>query len=166
VGPDPAQTPTVVHQDSTGVPGAGETDDAFGGAVSTGDINGDGYADVAVAASGEDLGSAAEAGSVTVLFGSASGLRTSGAQSYTQNTSGVPGTAEAWDRFGSAVDLTDLTKDGKAELVIGVDGENSAGGVWTLRGTSTGLTTTGAKGLTAADISLKYGNSLGSVIAQ
>ncbi|WDV53307.1 FG-GAP-like repeat-containing protein [Streptomyces coeruleorubidus] len=165
-GPDPAQTPTVVHQDTTGVPGAGETDDAFGSAVSTGDINGDGYADVAVAAHGEDLGTVAEAGSVTVLFGSASGLRTSGATSYTQDTSGVPGTAEAWDRFGSAVDLTDLTKDGKADLVIGVDGENGSGGVWTLRGTSTGLSTTGAKGLTAAGVSLKAGNGFGSVIAQ
>ncbi|MDO0913199.1 FG-GAP-like repeat-containing protein [Streptomyces sp. DT2A-34] len=165
-GPDPAQTPTVVHQDTTGVPGSGEADDAFGATVGTGDINGDGYADVAVGAPGEDLGSANEAGSVTVLFGSASGLRTSGAKSYTQNTSGVPGTAEAWDRFGSAVDLTDLTKDGKAELVIGVDGENSVGGVWTLRGTSTGPTTTGAKGLTAADVSLKYAANFGSVIAQ
>jgi hypothetical protein len=148
------------------VPGAGETDDAFGSAVSTGDINGDGYADVAVAAHGEDLGTVAEAGSVTVLFGSASGLKTSGATSYTQDTSGVPGTAEAWDRFGSAVDLTDLTKDGKADLVIGVDGENGSGGVWTLRGTSTGPTTTGSTGLTAAGVSLKAGNSFGSVIAQ
>ncbi|MFI7016744.1 FG-GAP-like repeat-containing protein [Streptomyces sp. NPDC050164] len=165
-GPAPAQTPTVVHQDTTGVPGAGETDDAFGSAVSTGDINGDGYADVAVAAPGEDLGTVKEAGSVTVLFGSASGLKTSGAKSYTQNTTGVPGTAEAWDRFGSAVDLTDITKDGKADLAVGVDGENGSGGVWTLRGTSTGLTTTGAKGLTAAGVSLKAGNGFGSVIAQ
>ncbi|MEU0242895.1 FG-GAP-like repeat-containing protein [Streptomyces sp. NPDC006235] len=165
-GPAPAQTPTVVHQDTTGVPGAGETDDAFGSAVSTGDINGDGYADVAVTAHGEDLGNVAEAGSVTVLFGSASGLKTSGATSYTQNTSGVPGTAEAWDRFGSAVDLTDLTKDGKADLVIGVDGENGSGGVWTLRGTSTGPTTKGSTGLTAAGVSLKHGNGFGSVIAQ
>ncbi|MFE5816233.1 FG-GAP repeat protein [Streptomyces sp. NPDC056479] len=163
-GPDPAQKPTVVHQDSTNVPGSGETDDGFGMFLSTGDINGDKFADVAVAVPGEDLGSAKEAGSVTVLFGSASGLKTSGSKSYTQNTAGVPGSAESWDRFGSAVDLTDITKDGKADLIIGVDGENGAGGVWTLRGSSTGLTTTGAQGLTAA--SVKAGNYFGSVIAQ
>ncbi|WP_405586365.1 FG-GAP repeat protein [Streptomyces sp. NBC_01092] len=163
-GPDPAQQPTVVHQDSTNVPGSGESDDAFGTYVSTGDINGDGFADVAVAAPGEDIGAATEAGSVTVLFGSASGLKTSGSKSYTQNTAGVPGTAESWDRFGSAVDLTDITKDGKADLTIGVDGENGAGGVWTLRGSSAGLTTSGAQGLTAA--ALKVGNNFGSVIAQ
>jgi hypothetical protein len=165
-GPDPAQTPTVVHQDTTGVPGAGETGDRFGSTVSTGDINRDGYADVVVGASGEDIGSARDAGSVTVLFGSAGGLTTKGVKSYTQNTTGVPGTAEADDRFGSAVRLVDLTKDGKAELVIGVGGENATGGVWTLRGTSTGLTTTGATGLVAADVTLKAGGNLGDAIAQ
>jgi hypothetical protein len=163
-GPDPAQKPTVVHQDSTGVPGSGETGDSFGSELSTGDINGDGYADVVVAASGEDLEKAMDAGSVTVLFGSASGLRTSGSKSYTQNTAGVPGTAETGDRFGTSVDLTDVTKDGRADLTVGVD-ENGTGGVWTLRGASTGLTTSGAQGITATAVSVK-GYYFGSDIAQ
>ncbi|MFJ8637063.1 FG-GAP repeat protein [Streptomyces sp. NPDC093568] len=165
-GPDPAQQPTVVHQDSTNVPGSGETGDGFGMALSTGDINGDGYADVAVAAPGEDIDAARDAGSVTVLYGSASGLQTSGSKSYTQNTAGVPGGAESGDNFGSAVDLTDITKDGKADLIIGVDGENGSGGVWTLRGTSTGPTTSGAQGLTAAAVSLQSTYYFGSAIAQ
>ncbi|MFF7795164.1 FG-GAP-like repeat-containing protein [Streptomyces sp. NPDC007991] len=166
-GPDPAQQPTVVHQDTAGVPGAGEAGDGFGTAVSTGDINGDGYADVVVSAPGEDVGSVKDAGSVTVLFGSASGLKTgSGVKSYTQDTSGVPGSAESWDRFGSSVGLTDVTKDGKADLVIGVDGENSTGGLWTLRGSASGLTTSGAQGITATALSLKSGANLGSVVAQ
>ncbi|MDQ1017541.1 FG-GAP-like repeat-containing protein [Streptomyces afghaniensis] len=166
-GPDPAQQPTVVHQDTAGVPGAGEADDGFGTAVTTGDINGDGYADVVVSAPGEDVGSAKDAGSVTVLFGSAARLKTgSGVKSYTQDTTGVPGSAESWDRFGSAVGLTDVTRDGKADLVIGVDGENSTGGLWTLRGSASGLTTSGAQGITTTAVSLKSGANLGSVVAQ
>ncbi|MFH9711468.1 FG-GAP repeat protein [Streptomyces luteogriseus] len=166
-GPDPAQQPTVVHQDTAGVPGAAEAEDGFGSAVSTGDINGDGYADVVVSAPGEDIGSARDAGSVTVLFGSASGLKTgTGVKSYTQDTAGVPGTAESSDRFGSAVGLTDVTKDGKADLVIGVHGENGTGGLWTLRGSATGLTTSGAQGITAAAVSLKGSVGLGSTVAQ
>ncbi|MFI8188649.1 FG-GAP-like repeat-containing protein [Streptomyces sp. NPDC085946] len=169
-GPDPAQQPTVVHQDTTGVPGAAETDDLFGSRIDTGDVNGDGYADVLVGAPGEDVGTARDAGSVTVLYGSAAGLGTSGAKSWTQDTSGVPGTAETGDSFGSAVDLRDLTKDGRADLVIGVGGENGTGGLWTLRSTATGPTTTGAQGLTATGLSLKtganIGANLGSVLAQ
>ncbi|MFE2632958.1 FG-GAP-like repeat-containing protein [Streptomyces sp. NPDC059374] len=163
-GPDPAQKPTVIHQDSTNVPGSGETGDSFGSALSTGDINGDGYADVVVAAPGEDIDAAKDAGSVTVLFGSSTGLKTSGSKSYTQNTAGVPGSAETGDRFGTSVDLTDVTKDGRADLTIGVD-ENGTGGVWTLRGSATGLTTSGAQGITAAGVSVK-GYYFGSVIAQ
>ncbi|MEG8276495.1 FG-GAP-like repeat-containing protein [Streptomyces sp. AHA2] len=166
-GPDPAQQPTVVHQDTAGVPGAGEADDAFGSAVSTGDVNGDGYADVVVSAPGEDVGSARDAGSVTVLFGSASGLRTAtGVKSYTQDTAGVPGSAESGDRFGSSVGLTDVTKDGKADLAVGVSGENDTGGLWTLRGSASGLTTSGAQGITSSGAGLKGYTGLGSVLAQ
>ncbi|GGX13509.1 FG-GAP-like repeat-containing protein [Streptomyces lomondensis] len=166
-GPDPAQQPGVVHQDTAGVPGAGEADDRFGSAVSTGDINGDGYADVVVSAPGEDVGTARDAGSVTVLFGSAAGLKTSsGVKSYTQDTAGVPGSAESGDSFGSSVGLTDVTRDGRADLVIGVGGENSTGGLWTLRGSASGLTTSGAQGITTTAVSLKGGASFGAVVAQ
>ncbi|MFE1325133.1 FG-GAP-like repeat-containing protein [Streptomyces sp. NPDC058741] len=165
-GPDPAQTPTVIHQDTEGVPGAGETDDVFGSALSAGDVNGDGYADIAVGAWGEDLGSVKDAGSVTILFGSASGLTGRNAESYTQDTAGVPGSSETMDAFGMTVRLADLDKNGKADLVTGAGYENGYGAVTVLRGTSTGLTTSGATFVSARDVSLKGGADFAWAIAQ
>jgi hypothetical protein len=139
-GLDSSRTPLVLTQDAAGIPGASESGDRFGSHVSLGDINGDGYADLAVGASGENAG----AGSVTVLYGSASGLKTTGVQSFTQNTTGVPGTSEANDRFGARVLLTDHSGDRRAELTVSATGENGDGAVWSLRGATTGVTTGGA----------------------
>jgi hypothetical protein len=61
-----------------------------------------------------------------------------------QNSAGVPGSAERWDRFGTTVRLADHTKDGRPELVVGAPGEDVAGdnrelgGIWVFKGTRTG----------------------------
>ncbi|MFF4015351.1 hypothetical protein [Streptomyces sp. NPDC001843] len=162
-GRDTSRSPFVVTQDTVGVPGAAETGDAFGSSVFLGDLNGDGYADLAVGASGEDAG----AGAVTVLYGSASGLKTSGARSFTQNTAGVPGTAEKGDRFGARVVIADHSGDHRPELTVGGPGENSGDGtVWSLRGTATGPTTTGALsfGPAATGVSTAGTPAYGSVL--
>jgi hypothetical protein len=164
-GPDLTQTPTVINQDTPYVPGTGEAGDGFGGSLSVGDINGDKYADIAVGAPGEGWSGKRYAGAVTVLYGSASGLTTKGAKDYSQDTAYVPGTAETWDRFGAAVRLIDLNKDGKAELVVGSD-EDGKGSLTILKGTSTGLTTTGAKSITAANVSLTTTYNFGAPIAR
>ncbi|WP_405626838.1 FG-GAP repeat protein [Streptomyces sp. NBC_01396] len=113
----------------------------------SGDFNGDGYADLAIGASGENAG----AGALTVLYGSASGLRTAGARTITPNTPGIPGSSEKGDRFGARVTLTRGTG-----LTVSAPGENSGdGAVWSLRGatasgatsfgpSATGVPTTGA----------------------
>ncbi|MFF5014494.1 FG-GAP and VCBS repeat-containing protein [Streptomyces sp. NPDC001165] len=113
--------------------------------AAVGDVNGDGYADVAVGAIYEAIGPDWQAGAVTVLRGSAAGLTGTGAQSFAQDTAGVPGSAEDNDFSGSAVRLSDLNGDGKADLSVGAHGENdSDGAVWSLRGSASGIRTTGA----------------------
>ena len=58
-------------QNSPGVPGADDPSDSFGAAVALGDFDDDGCADLAVGAYGDDD----RAGSITVLYGSTTGIR-------------------------------------------------------------------------------------------
>ncbi|GAA2384962.1 FG-GAP-like repeat-containing protein [Streptomyces glaucosporus] len=154
-GPDPKQRPQIVHQDTPGVPGASERADAFGSSVAVGDVDGDGHADVAAGAFLEDLSGEEEAGSVTVLYGSADGLTADRAVSLHQDTAGVPGAAEAYDYFGRSVRLADLTGDGRAELSSGVPGENSDQGyLQVFRGASSGVSASGVFGLAASGAGL------------
>ena len=63
------------------------------------DFNGDGAADLAIGAPGENN----EAGVVHVLYGSPGGLTASGSQLWSQDSPGIAGVAEASDVFGEAL---------------------------------------------------------------
>lgn len=137
----------TVHQDTSGVPGTAESGDAMGWSVSAGDYNLDGYADVLTGAPREDItrsGNRADAGMVFLLKGSSSGLTGSGALGYTQDTAGISGSTETNDRFGSSVVLQDLSGWGRADLAIGVEGEDAYNGtVFQMDSGSSGVSTEG-----------------------
>jgi hypothetical protein len=65
-------------QNNPGVPGASEPGDGFGAALAVGDFDGDGFADLAVGVSFEDVGATANGGAANVLYGTAAGLTGSG----------------------------------------------------------------------------------------
>ncbi|PKT73440.1 esterase [Streptomyces populi] len=120
-----------------------------GPAVVSGDFSHDGQDDLAIGDTGvgSPLG-----GSVSVYLGKGdlSGLDPTPAQTWTQDSPGVPGTAEAGDRWGAELSAGDTDGDGQPDLAIGAPGEDvgsvrDAGAVWTLRGTRGGLTATGAR---------------------
>ncbi|CAM5557252.1 FG-GAP-like repeat-containing protein [Streptomyces griseorubiginosus] len=150
-GLKPASTWKSYSQDTAGVPGAKEGDDRFGDAVAAGDVNHDGYADVAVGSPGEKLGDKQGAGMVNVLYGGRGGLTGTGAQGFTQDTDGVPGAVESGDQFGGAVSVLDINGNAYADLAAGAPGENGVeganageGAVWSLRGRPTGIVTDAA----------------------
>jgi FG-GAP repeat len=126
---------------------APEADDQFGAALASGDFNNDGFADLAVGAPFEDVGaSRADAGAVSVLYGSASRLTASGGQLFTQ----VGGATEAGDRFGFAVAAGDFNGDSFADLAAGAPLEDvgstvDSGAVSEIPGSASGLTTTGGR---------------------
>jgi hypothetical protein len=89
-----------IGQDSPGVPGISEKYDRLGWAVTTGDFNGDGYADAALGTPYENDHGVPDAGAVRIVYGSAAGIVTAGATSVSQSSPGVPGVNEDTDRFG------------------------------------------------------------------
>ena len=90
-------------------------------------MTGDGKADVLVGAAGEDIGSTVDAGTISLLKGSASGLTGTGAQGFDQNDEVIPGSCERGDKFGASVALLNLDGAGGLDAVVASIGEEVAG---------------------------------------
>jgi FG-GAP repeat len=156
-----------------------ETGDGFGAAVEIGDLSGGGDPsepdDLAVGAPGENVGTAVDAGAVSVLDSAddGSGLPAGAVQDrYFQGNGGVPGASESGDLFGYALAAGQFGSGG-VDLAVGVPGENvgaaaDAGAVVALAGPTThqlllqgGATTIGSlPGATEAGD--QFGSALGA----
>jgi hypothetical protein len=135
-------------QNTPGVFGGAETEDGFGSALGVGDFDNDGFADLAIGVPSEGLGTAARAGAVNVLYGSAARLTATGNQQFFQGNSGIGGIAELGDEFGFVLTGGDFNNDSFADLAIGVPFEDvgtvvDAGAINVLYGSAADLTTTG-----------------------
>ena len=111
----------AVTQDTPGVPGTAEVGDRFGAALSVSYLLGEGdTVDVVVGTPNEDIGSAADAGAITVLRDVDDGL--DGAVALDQDTTGVPGVVESGDQFGRTLDT--IKVGSTSRLAVGVPAED------------------------------------------
>ncbi len=120
------------------------------------DFNGDGHADLAVGSPGEDIGTVTDAGDLTILPGTASGVSGTGSKEYDLNTAGVPGTIAAGDQFGWSQVSGDFNGDGYPDLAVSANALNTglftnSGGIWIFYGSATGLRTDNVTMITEAN---------------
>jgi hypothetical protein len=91
------------HQDVASIEETAEPKERFGLVLSSGDFNGDGEADLVAGTPYESVGSFTNAGALNVIYGSSSGLTSSGDQLWHQDSPGVNGEAGMSRYFGSSI---------------------------------------------------------------
>lgn len=142
-GPGKGKRPVTIDRDTPGVPGAEPQDeDAAFTSLDTGDVNGDGYADVVAGSPRSKPYAKTGPEQVLLLLGGPDGPTGKGAQAV--DAGDIGGRKSARAGFGFAVRLVDLDGDHRADLTVAAPGDNNVrSDAWLLPGTDRGLSTDG-----------------------
>ena len=136
----------IWHLDSPGVAGTGKAGENYGDAITAGDFNNDGFDDMAVGVPFKDTLGDSDAGAVSVIYGSVTGLNafTTPSQIWHLDSPGVAGIGKASEFYGDSISAGDFNNDGFVDMAVGVPskdagGDANAGAVSVIYGSATGL---------------------------
>lgn len=144
-------TQTTIEQGVNGYAGVAESGDALGSSLAVGDFDNDGYADLAMGAKGEDVGSVQDAGAVLIAYGSSTGITGARDQLITRNGDGLTVPPTLVELYGAALASGDFNEDGYDDLAIGAprarcpNGTDSSGAVIMMLGSASGVVNTGTR---------------------
>ena len=116
---------TAQHFDAedTGTPiAAGKS--MYGAALASGDVDGDGFEDLVVGSPGATQDGITNAGAITVMFGSATGVSATDARRLHQGLSTVKDIPGYADSFGASLVVADFNDDGFGDIGVGIPNED------------------------------------------
>ncbi len=141
-----------LHQNQAAVPGAAERGDHFGWTLAIGKVNNNKYADLVIGAPQENESTTSRgSGMITLMWGSASGVKLSGATSVTGAAlRKATGRSDSYVwQLGMALAVGDVNGDGLGEVIAGAPFAQSPKGnegmVAVLTGRTGGLSSSAVK---------------------
>lgn len=151
---------TIYHGGSSGLSSTpaqtltGSSNSSFGKALATGDVDNDGYDDLAIGAPGYNPGSASGTGAVYVHHGSALGIE----GAYTRMLEGETAT----DSFGVSVAVGNADGDSYDDLAVGAEGYGTSNGrAYVYHGASGGIGSTASRTLDGGSSGDFFGVTVG-----
>jgi hypothetical protein len=107
-----------------GIPGRLQPEDHFGVALAAANLGRGGDVDLAISVPGQSVEGKDGAGEVVIVYGSAHGLDTHENSLLSQGQDEVRGRPDKQDAFGATLAAADFRGYGRADLAVGVPGED------------------------------------------